>query len=72
MKIKGRTIREDLKIILQEISKGDIVMMGTGRKSLFGCKIGHVALYVVTHSPVPVILVHKSKDKRWSIRTSRK
>lgn len=72
VKIKGKIIRKDLNEILHEISSGDIVIMGMGRKSMFGYEIGHATLYVVTHSPVPVILVPKYKDKRWSIRTLRK
>ncbi len=72
VKIKGKIIRKDLNEILQEIYSGDIVIMGMGKKSMFGYEIGHVTLYVVTHSPVPVILVPKAKDKRWDKWTSRK
>ena len=57
--------------LVQRMKENDMVIMGIGKKTIFGCKIGHLAQFVATHSPVPVIFVHKMKE-RWSGRTSGK
>ena len=57
--------------LLRRIRDSDMVIMGIGKKTIFGCKIGHLSQFVAIHSPVPVIFVHKMKE-RWSERTSGK
>ena len=54
--------------LLERIKDNDIVIMGIGERTVWGCKIGHLAQFVATHSPAPVIFVHKMKE-RWSRRT---
>ncbi len=70
VKIRGRVIQNDMSSVISHLVDGDIVIMGMGKRGLFGCNIGHVALYMVTHSPVPVILVHKTRNRRWMKRMS--
>ncbi len=53
--------------IMKRARFNDIVIMGVGRKVLFWSYIGHVTQAIVTHSPIPVILVPCIK-KRWKKR----
>ncbi len=57
--------------LLGEINESDIVIMGVGKRSILGCKIGHLAQFVATHSPVPIIFVRRMKE-RWFSRGSGK
>lgn len=57
--------------ILKHAAHNDMVIMGVGRKFLLWHYIGHVTQAVITHSPVPVILVPCIK-KRWEQRTLRR
>ncbi len=57
--------------LMKEIRESDIVVMGVGKRTIFGCKVGHLSQFVATHSPVPVIFVHKTKE-RWFKRVSSK
>ena len=53
--------------IVKRARFNDIVIMGVGRKVLLWSYIGHVTQAIVTHSPIPVILVPCIK-KRWKKR----
>lgn len=57
--------------ILKHASDNDMVIMGVGRKFLRWYHIGHVTQTIITHSPVPVILVPCIK-KRWEQRMLRR
>ncbi len=61
----------DKQAIINEFKENDIAVMGVGRRMLFWVKIGHLAQFVATHSPIPVIFVRALK-KRWSPRTQGK
>ncbi len=58
---------ENKKAFLKHFNNNDIVIMGVGKKMLLWRKIGHMAQFVATHSPIPVIFVSALK-KRWSKR----
>jgi len=60
-----------VKKIVKHAGFNDIVIMGIGRKVLLWSYIGHVTQAIVTHSPIPVILVPCIK-KRWKKRTLHK
>jgi len=62
---------EDKEAIMRHFVSNDIVVMGVGKKVIFWRKIGHVAQFVATHSPIPVIFVSALK-KRWSQRIRHK
>ena len=62
---------KDTQAIMGEFKENDIAVMGIGRKMLFWIKIGHLAQFIATHSPIPVIFVRAFK-KRWSLRMPRK
>jgi len=49
--------------ILEYANKNDLIIMGLGKKILFWHIIGHIARAIITHSPVPVILVHSYKKR---------
>lgn len=61
----------DFEELLNRIKANDIVIMGIGKKTVLGCRVGHISQFVATHSPIPIIFVHKMKE-RWSQRTSPK
>ncbi|OYT58800.1 hypothetical protein B6U71_03745, partial [Euryarchaeota archaeon ex4484_178] len=64
--------KEDNPEVLRKyFEKNDIVIMSPGKRELMWTKIGHIAQYVATHSPIPVIFVSSLK-KRWYQRVSRK
>ncbi|EDY36207.1 universal stress protein family [Aciduliprofundum boonei T469] len=58
---------ENKDALLSHFNRNDIVVMGVGKKILFWRKIGHIAMFVATHSPIPVIFVNSFK-KGWSQR----
>ena len=62
---------EDKDAVLKHFNSNDIVVMGVGKKVLFERKIGHMARFVATHSPIPVIFVSSLK-KRWFQRMQHK
>ena len=69
--VKKSIIETDIKNIFKHFNENDIVVMGVGKKTILGCKIGHLSLYVASHSPIPVIFVRKMKE-RWFKRISHK
>ena len=71
VKIDRRIIEGDFKRTTEHLLEDDLIVMGVGKPGFFRCKIGHVAQYIATHSPVPVIFVRKMKE-RWLKRTSRR
>ncbi len=68
VEIGRKIIEKRIEDMTNHLSGSDIVVMGVGKRGIFRCKIGHVAQYVATHSPIPVIFVKKMKE-RWSKRT---
>ena len=68
VKIGGEIVEKSMNDVIRDISASDLVIMGVGKRRFIGCKIGHMAQYIATHSPVPVIFVGKSREKRWSKR----
>ncbi|KAA0000067.1 MAG: universal stress protein [Thermoplasmata archaeon] len=64
---KGDTVEK----ILKHAEHNDVIIMGVGRRFLFWHTIGHVTQAVVTHSPIPVILVPCIR-KGWEKRVSHK
>ncbi len=62
---------EDKDAVLKHFNNNDIVVMGVGKKLLFWRRIGHMARFAATHSPIPVIFVNSLK-KRWFQRMQHK
>ncbi len=62
---------EDKDALLKHFNSNDVVVMGVGKKTLYGRRIGDMARFVATHSPIPVIFVNSLK-KRWSQRIQAK
>jgi len=72
--VKVKKIMEEgdvVEHILKHASDNDMVIMGVGRKFLLWHYIGHVTQAIITHSPVPVILVPCIK-RRWEQRMLRR
>ncbi len=59
---------QDFEAIKKHFLSNDLIVMGLGKKKLFGAKIGHLSQFVATHAPIPVIFVTSLK-KRWFQRT---
>ena len=57
--------------IMEHARHNDILIMGVGRKFLLWHYVGHITQTIVTHSPIPVILVPHIK-KRWKKRMPHK
>ena len=53
--------------ILEHAKDNDLIIMGIGKRFFIWHYIGHVTQTIVTHSPVPVILIPFAK-KRWKKR----
>ena len=66
-----KSIVENMEDIIKHFENNDIAVMGIGTKMFFRCKIGHFPRFAATHSPIPVIFVHKMKE-RWLKRRLRK
>ncbi len=65
VKVKKRAVAiKDMGKLMSVMGNNDIAVMGIGKRTLLGRKIGHITQFVVTHSPIPVILVG-SLGKRW-------
>ncbi len=71
VRIEKKIVEDEPKKIFEHLGENDIVVMGTGKKGYLSPKVGHVSLYMATHSPIPVIFVRKLKE-RWSKRISRR
>ena len=66
VEVKKSTV-EEMGNLKKHFENNDLAIMGLGKKTIFGCKVGHFSQYVATHSPIPVIFVRKMKE-RWSSR----
>ena len=57
VKIEKKIVEKEPKKIFEHLGENDIVVMGTGKKDLLSPRVGHVSLYMATHSTIPVIFV---------------